>query len=248
MYKGIIYKYTSPSGKCYIGQTTKEDERRRKFINVKGKYSSPQIDNARRKYGPEVFLYEVIFACELDDKESLLNILNEKEIFYIDFYNSIEMGYNNQIGGLNFTKTQKSIDITTKKISKIVLQYDLEGNFIHEWASTMEVERMLGIEHTQISSNCLGRLKYCHEWNFKYKQDDNFPLKISKVIAAKSRKRFGLCKVDLNGIEIGKWNSVKEAAECLHMCRNNLKKIAMEEKEYKGYIYKLIEYNANISI
>ena len=26
--KGIIYKYTSPSGKCYIGQTVNENKRR----------------------------------------------------------------------------------------------------------------------------------------------------------------------------------------------------------------------------
>ena len=31
--KGIIYKYTSPSGKVYIGQTTNEKKRKRVFLN-----------------------------------------------------------------------------------------------------------------------------------------------------------------------------------------------------------------------
>lgn len=33
--RGIIYKYTSPSGKVYIGQTTKEHQRRNTFLNEK---------------------------------------------------------------------------------------------------------------------------------------------------------------------------------------------------------------------
>lgn len=33
--KGIIYKYTSPDGKVYIGQTTKEQNRRNTFLNEK---------------------------------------------------------------------------------------------------------------------------------------------------------------------------------------------------------------------
>lgn len=35
MVKGIIYKYTSPSNKIYIGQTTVEKIRRTVFLNEK---------------------------------------------------------------------------------------------------------------------------------------------------------------------------------------------------------------------
>ena len=33
MIEGIIYKYTSPSGKFYIGQTIDEKSRRAQFLN-----------------------------------------------------------------------------------------------------------------------------------------------------------------------------------------------------------------------
>ena len=33
MIKGIIYKYTSPSGKVYIGQTIDEKDRKKAFFN-----------------------------------------------------------------------------------------------------------------------------------------------------------------------------------------------------------------------
>lgn len=248
MFKGIIYKYTSPSGKMYIGQTIREKERRTKFLNIKGKYSSPKIDNARRKHNPENFLYEVLFEYLSEDKGEIANILNVKEIFYINEYDSINKGYNCQSGGVCDINNEESRKVTTLKISKTVLQYSLNGEFLKEWISTMDIERELGIEHTQISGNCLGKTKYCHNSIFKYKTEDNFPLQIPKVSAVKSRKKFGLCQIDLNGVEINRWKSVKEAATYLGMSRDNLKKVALEEKTYRGYIYKLIPYNANISI
>lgn len=49
---GIIYKYTSPSGKSYIGQTTNEEYRRRMWFGT-GRYTGgrSKIDRARKKYG-----------------------------------------------------------------------------------------------------------------------------------------------------------------------------------------------------
>ena len=44
---GIIYKYTSPSGKIYIGQTMNEKERRKKFLG-KSSYAGEKIDTARK--------------------------------------------------------------------------------------------------------------------------------------------------------------------------------------------------------
>lgn len=47
---GIIYKYTSPSGKSYIGQTTNEEYRRRMWFGT-GRYTGgrSKIDRARKK-------------------------------------------------------------------------------------------------------------------------------------------------------------------------------------------------------
>lgn len=41
--RGVIYKYTSPSGKCYIGQTINEKRRRNDFLNEKDEiYAGPK--------------------------------------------------------------------------------------------------------------------------------------------------------------------------------------------------------------
>lgn len=37
--EGVIYRYTSPSGKYYIGQTIDEERRRRDFLGTKRKIS-----------------------------------------------------------------------------------------------------------------------------------------------------------------------------------------------------------------
>ena len=54
---GIIYKYTSPSGKIYIGQTMNEKERRKKFLG-KSSYAGEKLHTARKKYGTSSCLHE----------------------------------------------------------------------------------------------------------------------------------------------------------------------------------------------
>ena len=53
--------------------------------------------------------------------------------------------------------------------SKPIQQYDLEGNFIKEWESAAEVEKVLGFNHSNISKCCLRRynVAYNYKWKFK---------------------------------------------------------------------------------
>ena len=67
---GIIYCYTSPSGKKYIGQTLSEIRRKSRFKNLNRNYGGEKIDNARKKYGPENFKYEVLEKQNFDNKET----------------------------------------------------------------------------------------------------------------------------------------------------------------------------------
>lgn len=57
--------------------------------------------------------------------------------------------------------------------SKPVLQYDLDGNFIREWECAMQIERELGINHSNVAACCRGRMKSCNKNRFKYKYDNN---------------------------------------------------------------------------
>lgn len=99
MIEGIIYRYKSPSGKYYIGQTIDEYHRRLKFLSDNIYYGGPKIDNARKKYGPKNFEYTVLMNVIGDTKKEVKKYLNTLEIGFIKMYDSIENGYNIQRGG-----------------------------------------------------------------------------------------------------------------------------------------------------
>lgn len=109
--EGIVYKYTSPSGKVYIGQTSNEHRRRMEFGRLSQSYGGHRMDMARLKYGPENFSYEVLFRGTFQDEKEMECILNEKERYYIAYFDSFRNGYNMNEGGagnVGFSMPEKS--------------------------------------------------------------------------------------------------------------------------------------------
>ena len=87
-----IYKITKiENGKSYIGKSN-NIERRFKEHQTKGKASRIPVDEAIEKYGIYAFTYEIIEECSLEE-------LNEKEQYWIKYYNTKENGYNCSDGG-----------------------------------------------------------------------------------------------------------------------------------------------------
>lgn len=87
--RGIIYKYTNIlNGKCYIGQTTNEQKRKRKWNKPNESYAGKKIELARKKYGLESFEYNVLFEIISEDKDEIMKVLNQMETYYIKKYDS----------------------------------------------------------------------------------------------------------------------------------------------------------------
>jgi len=107
----IIYKATNKiTNKIYVGQTTHTLDKR-----IKNHIKESKIDSNRpfmlsiNKYGVDNFIFETI------DSANNLDELNDKEIYWIDFYNSVSPnGYNITGGGQG--KKMK----TTKELSKLI--------------------------------------------------------------------------------------------------------------------------------
>ena len=93
MKTGIIYRATSPSGKCYVGQTILGLEHRKHGHKRDSKRFNHHFARAIRKYGIDIFKWEII--CE----NIPVKHLDENEIFYIDLCRSFRMGYNGDEGG-----------------------------------------------------------------------------------------------------------------------------------------------------
>lgn len=112
---GIIYKYTSPSGKSYIGQTTNESLRRKNWFNSKYHYAGRKIDRARKKYGRDKFSYEILVKNTYSSREIAIEDLNRLEIYYIGLYDSYRNGYNSTIGGDGVV----GLKLTPEQIEKV---------------------------------------------------------------------------------------------------------------------------------
>lgn len=55
--------------------------------------------------------------------------------------------------------------------SKPICQYDLKGNFIKEWACSLEVKRQLGINASNITSCCRGERNKAGGYIWKYRKE-----------------------------------------------------------------------------
>ena len=104
---GVIYKATSKtSGKSYIGQTINLKDRIRSHRAAKDNYT---FHAAMRKYGFDDFLWEVVE--DLGDCSQ--ELLDEREKYWIAFYDTYNSGYNSTLGGdnasslVNWIKTHK---------------------------------------------------------------------------------------------------------------------------------------------
>ena len=92
------------SGRCYIGQTIQDPNRRRLEHISDSRHTTKEyhFHNALRKYGVDSFVFEVI-----DSANSLeeLNLLEEK---YVDQYDSINNGFNIRQAGGNKLHSEES--------------------------------------------------------------------------------------------------------------------------------------------
>jgi hypothetical protein len=91
---GLIYKVTNLlNNKVYIGQTIQSlKERKRQHYKFAKKRHNYKFSNALNKYTTDSFLWEII------EDNILIENLNDKEVYYINLYNSYNKGYNSTPG------------------------------------------------------------------------------------------------------------------------------------------------------
>ena len=90
MRTGIIYKYQNKeSGKCYVGQTINPQKRYIEHLNTK-KERDWHLDYQKN---PDKYEYSVLEENIIQDK------LDEREIYWIAYFDSFKNGYNKTAGG-----------------------------------------------------------------------------------------------------------------------------------------------------
>lgn len=99
---GFIYKVTNTvNGKVYIGQTRRDIPTRwhehQYYSFHKGRGYNSILHAAMRKYGTEPFIIEQVEECPVGK-------LEERERYWIKYYNSTVNGYNISTGGKGYAK------------------------------------------------------------------------------------------------------------------------------------------------
>lgn len=95
------------------------------------------------------------------NKYKLININTKEELSVkeiIKIYNSSTKVIGNI---LKITKRRRK--------SKVILQYDLDNNFIKEWISSKEIENDLGFNKSNINHAASGKYKNYKGFIWKYK-------------------------------------------------------------------------------
>lgn len=141
MYEGYIYKIVNDvNDKVYIGQTRVTIRSRfnqHKSDAKRGNAENNLLHNAMIKYGINHFYVEEIIKYEFENKQKLIDVLNDKECFYISFFNSIRpKGYNISKGGGGNSNPQAYIGVDV---------YDLDCNYITSYENASIASSMTGI-------------------------------------------------------------------------------------------------------
>lgn len=94
-----IYKITNlVNNKVYIGKSIQVEKRKYQhfydsfYKNANNRNYNMTIHKAIRKYGKENFSFDILEICNIEE-------LNQKEQYWITYYNSKRLGYNESDGG-----------------------------------------------------------------------------------------------------------------------------------------------------
>ena len=153
---GIIYKVTNQlNQKIYIGQTIQSLSERKNKHYYKARQSdiNTHFINALRKYPEEAFIWEVIDSAK-DQLE-----LDEKEKYWISYYNSVKNGYNTKDGGETIVVTEKFLESCG---SRPFYAFDLKGNKIGEFLNQREFSRDYSVNKGDLYRMLHNQAHYCN--------------------------------------------------------------------------------------
>ena len=181
-----IYKITNiQNNKVYIGQTIRpiNDRFHRHINDAMNNTLDTHFARAIRKYGKDSFIIEEI------DKATSQNELNEKEQYWIRYYDSVKNGYNetdaiSKCGGNTYlSKTAEEMEEIKNKIrltkigdknpmAKKIKRINIITNEVDIFDTVISCAQACGIKSgkTSINTRLNGQVKtpFKNQWIFEY--------------------------------------------------------------------------------
>ena len=184
-----IYKITNiQNDKVYIGQTIRPVEQRfhRHINDALNNILNTHFARAIRKYGKDSFIIKTIDTARTQDE------LNQKEQYWIRYYDSVNNGYNetdaiSKCGGNTYkSKTDEEMSIIKNKIrqtklgannpmARKVKRINIKTNEVDIFDTVIACAKACGINNgkTSINTRLNGQVKspYKNTWIFEYYEE-----------------------------------------------------------------------------
>lgn len=235
---GIIYKVLNiNNNKIYIGQTIKSLEER-KFYHYYRANNKLNINthfiNALRKYPKTDFIWSIIDTAETKEE------LNNKEIYWIKYYDSINNGYNIQQGG-NLTG-YNSDEFALACGAVPFLAYRTNGEFLGEYINQTKFSREYNIAKTHVSDLINNKLNSCNGFILIKKENFSKELLQQKMRQAKQTFR-PFIAIKMDTLEyFGPYSSPKECKQDLKLSNPHITEVLKKQrKSGEGYLFKFCD-------
>lgn len=230
--KGYIYKIISPNNKIYIGQTLNFKNRKYYYKSGDFKKQVKLYNNVNYYKWSPIDTIEIIEECLCGENKE---ILNEREIFWISYYDSFKNGLNCNEGGSGNIGYEFSEE-TLKKMSDAKI-----GKKHPEWRNLQKSEYTKGRKHTEESKEKMSIVK-------RERMNDQIKEKIrnglignKNGIGNKGNRISVLC---LNNNKI--YDSIKEACDELNLHTSGITNVCNGKyKQTKGYKFKYTNEKKN---
>lgn len=174
IYWGEVYNALHPKGLCLKlgnanGKVSEETKQKISKANkgITGKYIRTNYIKIKTSKANSIDIFQ--FSKEgvlIQEWKSIVSAENQfgkgiKEVLKgkIKSAHGFVWSYDNIFHGFNIDHGNR----------KIVNQYNLEGNFIKEWKSTIEIQNQLGFANSNISACCNNKQKTAYGFKWKYK-------------------------------------------------------------------------------
>lgn len=228
-----VYKYTSPSGKFYIGITDnlqrRQEEHKKKEFGCKDDNS--KFANAIRKYSFNNFKYEVLESGLTEDDANFL------ECLYIIEFDSFKNGYNSTTGGDRGHAPKKLTEELVLEINKDLIERKLSYT---ELESKYKITRSIisRIKNRKAWSYLLGEVAMERKpMNDHGENNSQSKLKNEQVIEIRKKLMEGVSRKDL----MKEYNVSKTLIQLI--ATGQMWKDLMD-----GYVYTPKELNGNAKL
>ena len=227
------------NGKRYVGQTYDLHHRwiRHKSYLKNNTNHNRHLQAAWNKYGEENFKYEVLEKCDFD-------LLDEREIYWINYYDCLNNGYNFSEGGIG-CKGYKHTEEEILKMRMIqnpepVVQLDLEGNYLNTFISCGEAGAHIGKKSVAGIKLCCEKKKYRKAYGYiwVYEKDyKNGTIDWDYYFQKSKNQKKPVLQYDMNMNFIREWDSIFQTQEDGFVPSQVSIVCSGKNLSHKGYIF-----------